>query len=175
MRLQESSQTFWHQQVRPKGKGHGGSAVVLAEDAMDADVVEASGRPSRSARRRARAQANAEAPPSAVLPVARQAKPEVAPPWKDARARGPRARSGSRTPPFHAGAPLVIERNKFKDGDSVVVRLLGARPELNGRTAKIIAFDPATDRYAVKLDEMAGIGGETLKIREINLSASIFT
>lgn len=55
----------------------------------------------------------------------------------------------------------------FEEGEGVLLHGIKARPELNGTHAEVVAFDEASQRYAVRLDG----SGEKVRIKGSNLRA----
>ncbi len=56
------------------------------------------------------------------------------------------------TPPTNAAA-LTGAARLLPDGSRVLVQRLVAKPEHNGKRARVVSFDVHTDRYAVSLDD----------------------
>jgi len=67
-------------------------------------------------------------------------------------------------PPAPSPGPAPRDR---RAGDEVVLDGLQARPELNGKRAKVLAWDAFSGRFAVALES----AGEQLKVRDANLFA----
>jgi uncharacterized protein YjhX (UPF0386 family) len=58
------------------------------------------------------------------------------------------------TPPTNAAAPAAAgAAHPLPDGTRVVVQRLVAKPEHNGKRARVLSFDARTGRYAVVLDD----------------------
>ena len=58
------------------------------------------------------------------------------------------------TPPTNAAAPAAAGAAQLlPDGTRVLVQRLVAKPEQNGKRARVLSFDARTGRYAVALDD----------------------
>ncbi len=58
------------------------------------------------------------------------------------------------TPPTNAAAPAVADAaHPLPDGTRVLVHRLVAKPEHNGKRARVLSFDTRTGRYTVALDD----------------------
>ena len=58
------------------------------------------------------------------------------------------------TPPTNAAAPAAAGAARLlPDGTRVIVQRLVAKPEHNGKRARVLSFDVRTGRYAVALDD----------------------
>jgi tetratricopeptide (TPR) repeat protein len=57
------------------------------------------------------------------------------------------------TPPTTAAAPAAIGARTLPNGSRVLVQRLVAKPEHNGKRARVLSFDACTGRYAVALDD----------------------
>ena len=58
------------------------------------------------------------------------------------------------TPPTNAAAPAAAGAARpLPDGTRVLVHRLVAKPELNGKRARVLSFDARTGRYAVSLED----------------------
>ena len=58
------------------------------------------------------------------------------------------------TPPTNAVAPATAGAARpLPDGTRVLVQRLVAKPEHNGKRARVLSFDARTGRYAVSLDD----------------------
>jgi hypothetical protein len=58
------------------------------------------------------------------------------------------------TPPTNAAAPAAAGAARpLPDGTRVLVQRLVAKPEHNGKHARVVSFDARTGRYAVALDD----------------------
>ena len=66
--------------------------------------------------------------------------------------RSNRAKAPTKAPTFSAVTPTVASR-PHPFGTRVVVQRLVAKPELNGKSARVLSFDARTGRYAVALDD----------------------
>jgi hypothetical protein len=57
------------------------------------------------------------------------------------------------TPPTNAATPAVGAARPLPAGTRVLVQRLVAKPEHNGKRARVLSFDAHTGRYAVSLDD----------------------
>ena len=57
------------------------------------------------------------------------------------------------TPPTNAAAPAASTARPLPAGTRVLVQRLVAKPEHNGKRARVLSFDARTGRYAVALDD----------------------
>ena len=57
------------------------------------------------------------------------------------------------TPPTNAAAPAAGAARPLPAGTRVLVQRLIAKPEHNGKRARVLSFDARTGRYAVTLDD----------------------
>lgn len=79
--------------------------------------------------------------------------------------------SSSTTPPTTTnGGALPTEGASFKPSDTVVIKDIKAKPELNGRTGTVNNFDKVNGRYAVALSASNGQMAQKLLFKPSNLA-----